>query len=73
LHPQVSETAGYGVADHVDALARHGLIPEVVLYDPDTIRGADGVVGARGVRLAAANGLAHDPVLLGGALAALVA
>jgi len=73
LHPQVSETAGYGVADHVDALARHGLIPEVVLYDPDTIRGADGVVGARGVRLAAANGLAHDPVLLGVALAALVA
>lgn len=70
LRPQVSETAGYGVADHVDALARHGLVPEIVLFDPDTIGGADGVADARPGRLAAHNGSAHDPHLLGLALAA---
>jgi uncharacterized cofD-like protein len=70
LRPQVSETAGYRVVDHVEALARHGLEPDVVLYDPSTIDGAEGVAGARPVHVARPNGLAHDPVLLGEALAA---
>lgn len=73
LHPQVSETAGYDVADHVAALHRHGLVPDVVLYDPTTIGGADGVAGASAATLARPSGLAHDPDLLGRALADLVA
>lgn len=68
LHPQVSETAGYRVEDHVSALARHCLEPDVVLYDPSTIACSDDVVGARAVAVAAPNGRAHDPELLGAAL-----
>lgn len=73
LHPQVSETAGYDVADHVAALRRHCLVPDIVLYDPATIGGAGGVAGAVGATLARPSGLAHDPDLLGAALADLVA
>lgn len=73
LHPQVSETAGYRVGDHVDALARHGLVPDVVLYDPSTIQGADDVAGARPASIARPSGLAHDPALLGMALADVLA
>lgn len=64
LHPQVPETDGYGVAQHVEALVRHGLVPDVVLYDPDHIGGADEVSGATPARLAQRGGLAHDPELV---------
>jgi len=72
LHPQPPETTGFGVSDHVDALLNHGVKPEVVLYDPSTIGGADGVTGVVAVPLARTSGLAHDPAKLGAALAALV-
>lgn len=68
LHPQLPESAGYGVLDHVQALERHGLEPDVVLYDPDAIGSAGGVTAAVPALLAKASGLAHDPVLLGKAL-----
>ena len=68
LHPQVPESEGYGVADHVQALQRHGLEPDVVLFDPDAIGGAESVATAVPGVLAGASGLAHDPVLLGKAL-----
>ncbi len=71
LHPQSAETEGYDVADHVDALARHGLSPDVVLYDPVVIDGAGDVAGAIARPLARPTGLAHDPELLGAALAAV--
>lgn len=71
LHPQVSETAGYDLADHVAALSRHGLSADVVLYDPSTIGGAESVPGAHPAPLARPSGLAHDPRLLGAALAEL--
>lgn len=64
LRPQEGETAGYGVADHVAALGRHGLRPDTVLYDPAEIGSAEGVPGAVAVRLAAADTNVHDPVLL---------
>lgn len=69
LRPQEPETEGYGVADHVAALVRHGIEPDVVLYDPSTIGGADGVDRAVAVGVARPSGLAHDPELLGRALA----
>ena len=71
LHPQVGETAGYGVADHVAALSRHRIRPTVVLYDPSTIGGAEGVPGAVPADLVRENGLAHDPLKLAEALGAL--
>lgn len=72
LRPQQVETAGYDVAEHVAALGRHGIVPDVVLYDPASIGGADGVTSAVAASLARPSGLAHDPGLLGAALAALV-
>lgn len=72
LNPQIPETVGYDVADHVEALQRHGLTPDVVLYDPSRISGADSVDGAVPAALAKPSGLAHDTMLLGGALADLL-
>ena len=72
LQPQVGETEGYGVADHVDALERHGVRPDVVLYDPDSDRRRRRrCPGAAPRTLATASGLAHDPKLLAAALATL--
>lgn len=33
LRPQMPETSGYTLQDHVDALMRHGVVPDVVLVD----------------------------------------
>ena len=60
------------MADHVDALRRHGVEPAVVLYDPATIDDAAAVAGALARPLARPSGLAHDPDLLGRALGGLV-
>ncbi len=72
LRPQPGETEGYDLSQHITALARHGVHPDVVLYDPDLM--GDGAPDASAVpaRLAAANGLAHDAGLLGKALAELL-
>ena len=72
LHPQESETTGYDVRDHVEALRRHGLEADVVLYDPHTMGDAGGVERAVPAALARTSGLAHDPQLLGKALAELL-
>ena len=72
LRPQVPETRGYDVAAHVAALERHGLRPDVVLYDPDAIGVAADVGNAVAVPLARPSGLAHDPELLGKALESLL-
>lgn len=71
LRPQGNETAGYDVAAHVAALHRHGLVPDVVVFDPGTMGGSDGVDGAVGASVARASGLAHDPELLAGVLEGL--
>ncbi len=73
LRPQAGETEGYDVAAHVAALDRHGLSAQVVLYDPVTIGPARAVEGARAVPVARGTGRAHDPSLLGAALAELLA
>ena len=72
LRPQEGETSGYGVADHVAALHRHGLRPDVVLFDPK-LAGAEGVEGAVSARLATADSNVHDPHLLEQALRSLLA
>ncbi|MEZ5322858.1 MAG: uridine diphosphate-N-acetylglucosamine-binding protein YvcK [Microthrixaceae bacterium] len=72
LHPQERESLGYDVGDHVAALERHGLVPDVVVYDPDQLGGAEGVVGAWAARLADEAGTAHDHGRLGAVLGSLV-
>lgn len=72
LRPQVPETAGYDVADHVEALASHGLDVDVVLCHPGSL--PLGRPRCRAVErpVAAADGSAHDPDRLAVALADLV-
>lgn len=72
LRPQDGETAGYGVAEHVAALHRHGLHPDVTLYDP-ALGDDGGVAGAVGLRLTQDDTNVHDPALLEGALRAQLA
>lgn len=74
LHPQVPETEGFSLADHVEALERHGVVPDTVLVDA---RGpyahqacARPVVRAD---LADDRGLVHDVQKLASAVAALLA
>ncbi|MFZ4519918.1 MAG: gluconeogenesis factor YvcK family protein [Microthrixaceae bacterium] len=75
LRPQGGESEGYGVVDHVQALARHGVEPDVVIHDPSTMASPEpgelacAVVAAT---VARPSGLAHDPDLLGAVLAGLV-
>ena len=77
LRPQVPETAGYTVADHLAALARHGVPVDVVLHDPAMPAGAvaAGAWTGRLVRrpLSGRNGLVHDPARLAEALSDLLA
>lgn len=74
LRPQVPETEGYGVAEHVRALRRHGIPVDVVLWDPATgleLGEPEAAVAAR--PLAGRNGLVHDPARLADALVDLLA
>jgi uncharacterized cofD-like protein len=76
LRPQRSETTGYDVARHLDALTDHGVIVDTVLYDSSGIDLGDAQAFGPGfvkAELAKANGLAHDPGKLAHALAGLVA
>jgi uncharacterized cofD-like protein len=72
LRPQHPETDGFGVADHVEALRRHGIEPDVVLFDPASIGPAEGVVDVVAAPLTRPPARAHDPALLGAALEHLV-
>ena len=67
-----SESQGFDVAAHVDALVGHGLEPDLVLYDPSTISATSCKRRTIAAPLAAEGGLAHDPERLARALAALV-
>lgn len=74
LRPQAGETAGYTVADHVRALHRHGVRPDLIVYDPAGVPlgpAWSGAPTALARRVARPDGLAHDPGLLGAVLAEL--
>ena len=58
LRPQLPETAGYTLDDHIQALGRHGVEVDVVVHDP--------------ARLARADGAGHDPARLAEALRELI-
>ena len=71
LRPQVPETEGIDAAGHLEVVRRHGIEPDVVIFDPDTICGEG--LGSIGVAasLARRSGLAHEPRALATALASL--
>jgi uncharacterized cofD-like protein len=74
LRPQIPETEGYDVADHVAALARHGVAVDAVVCD--TMQGM--AIGEAGVAvldrpLTGENRLVHSPAKLAHALAGLLA
>jgi uncharacterized cofD-like protein len=68
LRPQEPETAGFDLGMHVSALVRHGVVPDVAIYDPTGL--PEGTPGVPVVerRLSRPNGLAHDPGKLADAL-----
>jgi uncharacterized cofD-like protein len=73
LRPQIPETEGYSVADHVAALERHGITVDVVLWDP-SMGMAVGETRARVVArpLASPSRPVHDPARLAAALSDLL-
>lgn len=75
LRPQRPETAGYDVAHHVEALAAHGVVPDVVVCDSTGMAlGPLAETGSRwvDVPLAGPRGRGHDPAKLAAALAHLL-
>ena len=74
LRPEVSETEGFDVADHVAALARHNVTVDIVLCD--SIRGMGiGTTDAtvHEAPLTGENTLVHSPAKLAQALSGLLA
>jgi uncharacterized cofD-like protein len=70
LHQQIPETAAFTLADHVDALLGHGVVPDVVLVDEHSVFVREECVVRVVVDdVAAPNGLVHDASKLAQALA----
>jgi uncharacterized cofD-like protein len=73
VRAEAGETRGYDVADHVAALGRHGIEPHVVLAQRGALaRGGLDDVEVVEAEVVRPHGLAHDPDLLGRALADLL-
>jgi hypothetical protein len=68
LRPQVPETEGYNVADHLAALSAHGLDVDVALCHPGALPMGDVGVVCVEEPVAAPDLSEHDPALLGEAL-----
>jgi len=64
LRPQIPETEGFTLHDHLDALLRHGVTPDEVLVDAGSPYAHESLstcrVSRRVVDIAGANGLVHD-------------
>jgi uncharacterized cofD-like protein len=61
LHAQVPETEGYTLEDHVDALVRHGVVPDVVLVDQRSeFASQQCSLPVHIANLSGRNGLVHD-------------
>lgn len=74
LRPQVPETAGFDLQDHVDALARHGVSPDVVLVDAASPFATQSCsLRRRVLDVSGENGLVHDVQKLAQAVTALAA
>jgi len=72
LRPQVPETTGYSVADHLGALERHGIAIDVVLCDPSWgIEVGTSSPRVQIAQLTAGEQPLHDPAALAAVLSAL--
>jgi len=61
LRPQRPETEGFTLQDHVDALERHGVVPDLVMVDESSTFGNEHcMLPLSVVDIAAENGLVHD-------------
>ena len=70
LRAQIPETSEYTLDDHVDALARHGVVPDVVLVDSDSpFANQPCSLNTVVLDVARANGLVHDVAKLARAVA----
>jgi uncharacterized cofD-like protein len=70
LHPQIPETAEFTLDDHVDALIRHGVVPDAVLVDRHSCFAQQSCsVEVVLEDVAGPNGLVHDAGKLAQALA----
>jgi uncharacterized cofD-like protein len=73
LRPQVPETEGFTLQDHVDALERHGVAPDVVLVDKRSLYATQPCsLKVRAADLSGRNGLVHDVQKLAEAVVAEV-
>ena len=73
LRPQVPETEGYSLEDHLKALQRHGVSVDIVLFDPrGGMERGNPQMAVVDVDLRGSNGLVHEPGKLAGALRALI-
>ena len=72
LRPQVPETEGYDVADHVAALSDHGVEVDVVVCDPSAIEVGRLSIPVVKADIARSDGVGHDPAKLASVLADLV-
>ena len=71
LRPQLPETDGFDVAAHVDALAAHGVHPDMVLCHRGGLRLGNCRVPVVEAEVATSEATSHDPVRLGDALSRL--
>jgi uncharacterized cofD-like protein len=73
LRAEACEARGYDVAAHVEALARHGIEPDVVVLQPGALPRGEVSAGIRVVEadVARPHGLAHDSEKLAATLGAL--
>jgi uncharacterized cofD-like protein len=68
LAAEPSETAGYELADHITAIRRHGMEPDVVLAGSDASIPAEYQTKVVSADLVAAGENTHDPIKLASAL-----
>lgn len=73
LADEPGETDGYGLAEHVDAVVRHGIEPDVVVCDASALVPDAWVDKVQSFELVGPRAGIHDPHRLGAALAAIIA
>ncbi len=72
LRPQIPETEGFDAAMHLEALVAHGVDVDVMVCDTTGLALGRPRIPVVDVRLARANGMAHDPVKLASTLVDLL-
>jgi len=72
LADEASETAGYSLGDHIDAVVRHGVAPDVVISDRSAVVPDPWLDRVQAFELTGRDPDVHDPQKLGAALASIL-